>query len=85
MKQRPLGTGPARRRSTCENIVQELKRSRSSPSMIVLGSEGGNKGTLHLKRVLKAKVKESDRYRTLPLKHPCQISGHPPFLPKSLV
>ena len=25
-----------------------------------------------------------DLYRTLPLKHPCRISAHPPFLPKVL-
>ena len=53
---RPHGIGLARRRSMCENIMRELKWSRSSPS------EDRNKGTLHQKGVLKAKEKESDGY-----------------------
>ena len=34
-----------------KKIVRELIWSRSSPSVIVLESENGNKGTLHQKRV----------------------------------
>ena len=34
-----------------KKIVREPKWSRSSPSVIVLESENGNKGTLHQKRV----------------------------------
>ena len=44
-----------------KKIVGEPKWSRSSPSVIVLESEDGNKGTLHQKRV-RQRRKESDRY-----------------------
>ena len=46
-----------------KKLVQESKWSRSSPSVIVLVSENGNKGTLH-KRAYKAKEKEPDRGRS---------------------
>ena len=48
---RPHGTGPTKRQSTCEKIVWEPKWSRSGPSMIMLESKDGNKGTLHQNRV----------------------------------
>ena len=44
-----------------KKIVREPKWSRSSPSVIMLESEDGNKGTLHQKRV-RQRRKESDRY-----------------------
>jgi len=40
-----------------KKIVQEPKWSGSSLSVIVLESENGNKGTLHQKRVIKARRK----------------------------
>ena len=44
-----------------KKIVREPKWSRSSPSVIVLEGEDGNKRTLHQKRV-RQRRKESDRY-----------------------
>ena len=44
-------TGPTWRRSTCENDRARAEWGMSSPSMIVLESEDGNKETLHRKRV----------------------------------
>ena len=46
MEQGPHGTGPTRRRLMCEKDSARAKWSRSSPSLIVLESENGNKGTL---------------------------------------
>ena len=43
-----------------KKIIQELNWSRSSPNVIVLESENGNKGTL---QESKAKEKESDGSR----------------------
>ena len=57
MEQRPHGAGPARRQSTCENIVLEPKWSRSSPS--------GNKGTLHQKRGRQRRKSLTDTPTTL--------------------
>ena len=51
----PRGSGPTRRRSTCEKAGDraraEMERERYVVSVIVLESEMGNKGTLHQKRV----------------------------------
>ena len=45
------GTGPTRRRSTCEKDRARAEWGMSSPSVIMLESEDGNKETLHQKRV----------------------------------
>ena len=50
MEQGPHGTGPSRGNQHVKKIVWDPKWSRSSPSVIVLESEDGNKGTLHQKR-----------------------------------
>ena len=44
-------TGPTWRRSTCEKDCARTEWGTSSPSVIVLESEDGNKETLHQKRV----------------------------------
>ena len=44
-------TGPTWRRLTCEKDRARAEWDTSSPSMIVLESEDGNKETLHQKRV----------------------------------
>ena len=44
-----------------KKIVQEPKWSRNSPSVIVLESENGNKGTLHQKRV-RQRIEEEAMY-----------------------
>ena len=65
MEQGPNGTGPTRRQSTCEKDRARAKWSRSSPSVIVLESEGGNKVTLHQKRVRQRRKSQTDTHTTL--------------------
>ena len=48
-----------------KKIVREPKWSRSSPSVIVLESEDGNKGTLHQKRVRQRRKSLADTRTTL--------------------
>ena len=64
MEQGPHGTGPTRRRSTCE---KDRARAEMEQEQSKLQSEDGNEGTLHQKRVRQRRTSLTDTQMTLRL------------------